>query len=158
VSVAAGPAWPRQWSGVATWTLRAWALLTVVLGLGYARVVLGLDRLLPQGSSLVVAAATLAMAAVFQPVPSAAASRPRWTGDSTGVATTPPGPSRRSAAGCASRSTRTRHLDGRAAGGGGPDDAAGASDPVAATVAVALGTRPEAERQSWSRRPSRVAT
>jgi hypothetical protein len=44
-----------------------WALLTVVLGLGYAGVVLGLGRLLPQGSSLGVAAATLAVAAIFQP-------------------------------------------------------------------------------------------
>jgi hypothetical protein len=35
--------------------------------LGYAGVVLGLGRLLPQGSSLVVAGATLAVAAVFQP-------------------------------------------------------------------------------------------
>jgi hypothetical protein len=45
----------------------AYGLLTVLLGLGYATVVLGLGRLLPQGSSLVVAAATLAVAAVFQP-------------------------------------------------------------------------------------------
>ena len=45
----------------------AYGLLTVTLGLGYAGVVLGLGRLLPQGSSLVVAAATLAVAAVFQP-------------------------------------------------------------------------------------------
>jgi hypothetical protein len=44
-----------------------YGLLTVLLGLGYAGVVLGLGRLLPQGSSLVVAAATLAVAAVFQP-------------------------------------------------------------------------------------------
>ena len=43
----------------------AWALLTVLLGLGYAAVVLGLGRLLPQGSSLAVAAATLAVAAAF---------------------------------------------------------------------------------------------
>jgi hypothetical protein len=46
----------------------AYGLLTVLLGLGYAAVVLGLGRLLPQGSSLVVAAATLAAAAVFQPL------------------------------------------------------------------------------------------
>jgi hypothetical protein len=46
----------------------AWALVTVLLALGYAAVVLGLGRLLPQGSSLVVAAATLAVAAVFQPL------------------------------------------------------------------------------------------
>jgi hypothetical protein len=44
-----------------------YGLLTMLLGLGYAGVVLGLGRLLPQGSSLVVAAATLAVAAVFQP-------------------------------------------------------------------------------------------
>jgi hypothetical protein len=46
----------------------AYGLLTVLLGLGYAAVVLGLGRLLPEGSSLVVAAATLAVAAVFQPL------------------------------------------------------------------------------------------
>jgi MFS family permease len=45
----------------------AYGLLTVLLGLGYSGVVLGLGRLLPQGSSLVVAAATLAVAGVFQP-------------------------------------------------------------------------------------------
>jgi hypothetical protein len=46
----------------------AYGLLTVLLGLGYAAVVLGLSRLFPQDSSLVVAAATLAVAAVFQPL------------------------------------------------------------------------------------------
>jgi hypothetical protein len=45
-----------------------YALLTVLLGLGYAAVVLGLGRLLPEGSSLAVAAATLAAAAAFSPV------------------------------------------------------------------------------------------
>jgi hypothetical protein len=45
----------------------AYGLLTVLLGLGYAGVVLGLGRLLPQDSSLVVAGATLAVAGVFQP-------------------------------------------------------------------------------------------
>jgi hypothetical protein len=45
----------------------AYGLLSVLLGLGYAAVVLGLGRLLPQGSSLAVAAATLTVAAVFQP-------------------------------------------------------------------------------------------
>jgi hypothetical protein len=44
-----------------------YTLLTILLGLGYAAVVLGLGRLLPEGSSLVVATATLAVAAVFQP-------------------------------------------------------------------------------------------
>ena len=45
----------------------AYALLSVLLGLGYAAVVLGLGRLVGQRSSLVVAAATLAVAAAFQP-------------------------------------------------------------------------------------------
>jgi len=45
----------------------AWGLLTLLLGLGYVTVVLGLGRLLPQGSSLAVAAATLTVAAAFQP-------------------------------------------------------------------------------------------
>src|SRR5262245_44699657 len=46
----------------------AYALLTLLLGLGYAAVVLGLGRLLPDSSSLAVAAATLAVAALFQPL------------------------------------------------------------------------------------------
>jgi hypothetical protein len=46
----------------------AYGLLTVLLGLGYAAVVLGLGRLLPDSSSLAVAGATLAAAAVFQPL------------------------------------------------------------------------------------------
>ena len=46
----------------------AYGLLTVLLGGGYAVVVLGLGRLLGQDSSLVVAAATLAVAALFQPL------------------------------------------------------------------------------------------
>ena len=46
-----------------------YALLTLLLGLGYAAVVLGLGRLLSeQGSSLVVAAATLAAVAAFSPL------------------------------------------------------------------------------------------
>ena len=45
----------------------AYGLLTILLGLGYTIVVLGLGRLLPQGSSLTVAAATLTAAALFQP-------------------------------------------------------------------------------------------
>jgi hypothetical protein len=45
----------------------AYGLLTLLLGLGYATVVLGLGWLLPNDDSLVVAAATLAAAALFQP-------------------------------------------------------------------------------------------
>ena len=46
----------------------AYALLTVLLGLGYATVALGLGGLLGRDSSLSVAAATLAVAAAFQPL------------------------------------------------------------------------------------------
>jgi hypothetical protein len=45
----------------------AYGLLTLLLGGGYALVVLGLGQLLGRDSSLVVAMATLAVAAVFQP-------------------------------------------------------------------------------------------
>jgi hypothetical protein len=45
----------------------AYGLLTVLLGGGYAGVVLGLSQLLGQASPLVVAAATLTSAAAFQP-------------------------------------------------------------------------------------------
>jgi hypothetical protein len=45
----------------------AYGLLTVLLGGGYAAVVLGLGQLVGRGSSLVVAGATLAVAAVFRP-------------------------------------------------------------------------------------------
>jgi hypothetical protein len=45
----------------------AYGLLTLLLGGGYAAVVLGLGQLLGRNSSLVVAGATLALAAVFQP-------------------------------------------------------------------------------------------
>jgi hypothetical protein len=45
----------------------AYGLLTVLLGGGYAGVVLGLGQLLGRDSSLVVAMATLLVAAVFQP-------------------------------------------------------------------------------------------
>jgi hypothetical protein len=44
-----------------------YGLLTVLLAGGYALVVLGLGQLLGRDSSLVVAAATLAVAALFQP-------------------------------------------------------------------------------------------
>jgi hypothetical protein len=45
----------------------AYGLLTLLLGGGYAAVVLGLGQLLGRDSSLVVAAATLAVAGLFQP-------------------------------------------------------------------------------------------
>jgi hypothetical protein len=45
----------------------AYGMLTVLLGGGYAGVVLGLRQLLGQDSPLVVATATLAVAAAFQP-------------------------------------------------------------------------------------------
>ena len=45
----------------------AYGLLTLLLGGGYAAVVLGLGQMLGRESSLVVAAATLAAAALFQP-------------------------------------------------------------------------------------------
>ena len=45
----------------------AYGLLTVLLGGAYAGVVLSLGQLLGRNSSLVVAAATLAVAALFQP-------------------------------------------------------------------------------------------
>jgi hypothetical protein len=45
----------------------AYGLLRVLLGGGYAVVVLGLGQVIGRGSSLVVAAATLAVAAAFQP-------------------------------------------------------------------------------------------
>jgi hypothetical protein len=84
----------------------AYGLLTLLLGGGYAAVVLGLGRLLPQGSSLAVAAATLAVAAVVQPARRRVPAR--WTAASTAAATTPSARFTRSAPGCASRSTWTR--------------------------------------------------
>jgi hypothetical protein len=45
----------------------SYGVLTIILGLGYAGVVLGLGQLLRRDSNLVVAGATLAVAALFQP-------------------------------------------------------------------------------------------
>ena len=91
-----------------TWTASsaarsAYGLLTLLLGGGYAAVVLGSASSCGQDSSLVVAAATLAVAAMFQPA--RRRIQGRSTDASTGAATTPPGPSRRSAPACATRST-----------------------------------------------------
>jgi hypothetical protein len=55
----------------------SYGLLTVLLGLGYAGVVLGLGQLVGSSSSLAVAVATLAVAAVFQP----ARRRVQWAVD-----------------------------------------------------------------------------
>jgi hypothetical protein len=81
----------------------AYGLCTVLLGAGYAGVVLGLGQLLGHDSTLTVAVATWRWPRrSSRPT---AASR-RWsTGGSTGAATTPPRRFRRSARGCASRST-----------------------------------------------------
>ena len=65
----------------------AYGLLTLLLGGGYALVVLGLSQLLGRDSSLVVAAATLAVAACSSR-PAGASSGP-WTVVSIGAATTP---------------------------------------------------------------------
>ena len=66
----------------------AYGLLTVLLGGGYAGVVLGVGQFLGRDSSLVVAAATLAVAAAFQPA--RRRIQPRLTGASTAANTTPP--------------------------------------------------------------------
>jgi hypothetical protein len=55
-----------------------YGLLTVLLGLGYAGVVLGLGRLLPHASSLVVAAAATTPPASWRPSPPACATRSTW--------------------------------------------------------------------------------
>jgi hypothetical protein len=57
-------------TGCIAWTASsavAYGLLTLVLGGGYAIVVLGLGQLLGRRSSLTVAAATLTVAGMFQP-------------------------------------------------------------------------------------------
>jgi hypothetical protein len=79
----------------------AYGLLTLLLAGGYALVALGLGQLLGQDSSLVVAADTLVVAAVFQP------ARRRSTAASTAAATTPAGSSRPSGPASATRSTWT---------------------------------------------------
>ena len=83
----------------------AYGLLTLVLGGGYALVVLGLGQLLGRDSTLVVAAATLAVAALFQPARRRVQAGS--TGASTGDAMTLPGSSRGSVPACATRSTST---------------------------------------------------
>jgi hypothetical protein len=83
----------------------AYGLLTLLLGGGYALVVLGLGQLLGRESPW-----------WWRPPPwpwpppssrPAAASRPWWIGGSTDAATTRPGASRGSGPACATRSTST---------------------------------------------------
>jgi hypothetical protein len=83
----------------------AYGLLTVVSAGGYAAVVLGLGQLLGHDSSLVVAAATLAVAALSSRP--AAVSRPWSTTASTAAAMTPPARSPPSAAAYVTRWTWT---------------------------------------------------
>jgi hypothetical protein len=109
----------------------AYGLLTVLLASAYAGVVLGLGRLLRQGSSLVVAAATLAVAGAFQPARRRVQQavdrrfdRRRYDAAQTIAAFS----DRLRPAGRPGRPGR------RAAGGGGPDDAANQRVAVASTV------------------------
>jgi hypothetical protein len=82
-----GPALPAVRPGPRRQPALAYRLLMVLLAGGYGRIVLRPGQLVGQDFSLVVAGATLAVAAVFQ-LP-AAASSGWWTGASTCAATTP---------------------------------------------------------------------
>jgi hypothetical protein len=87
-----------------------YGLLTVVLGIVYVGAVVVLGQALnPQGgdSALAVAASTLLVAGLFQPL--RRRIQARSTDASTDAATTPPTPSTISATGCANRSTSTRY-------------------------------------------------
>ena len=86
-----------------------YGLLTAVLGLGYAGVVLTLGQLLGGVGSNPPAGRWPAPPWPWRRCSSrcAGASSGWWTGGSTGAATTPPRPSRRSAPACATRSTWT---------------------------------------------------
>jgi hypothetical protein len=104
--------------------------VTLLLGGGYAVLVLGLGQLLARDSSLAVAAATLAVAGLFQPVRrrvQQAVDR-RFNRRRHGAATT--------VEAFSGRLDQQVDLDphGRAADPGRPDDAAHAILPVAAAV------------------------
>ena len=110
----------------------AWALLTVVLGLGYAAVALVLGQLLGRDSSLAVAGATLAVAALFQP------ARRRVQQVVDPPFQPPPArrrPDHRRLRRPAAGPGRAGHPDRRAPGRGRPDDAA---DPGVAVAPAAL--------------------
>jgi hypothetical protein len=77
----------------------AYGLLTVLLGGGYAGVVLGLGQLLGRSSSLAVAVATLAVAAVFQPARRRVQELAEGFGGPPGAAAGQPDRHRRPAAG-----------------------------------------------------------
>jgi hypothetical protein len=83
----------------------AWGLLTLLLGLGYAAVVLGLGRLLPRAPAWPWPRPPWPWPPPFSRP--AATSNARLTASSTAVATTRPGSSRPSVLGCATRSTST---------------------------------------------------
>jgi hypothetical protein len=86
-----------------------YGLLTALLAGVYASVVLVLGQVfggVGRGTpSWAVASATLAVAAPFQPA--RRRIQQSWIGASTGAATMPPRPSRRTASACATRSTST---------------------------------------------------
>jgi hypothetical protein len=114
----------------------AYGLLTVLLGSAYAAVVLGLGQLLPEDSSLVVAAATLTVAAVVGPARrriQAAVDRRfnRRRHDAAQKIAAFSGP--------AAPADRPGHLDSRAAGGRRGDDAAGPGVAVAAAASSTVG-------------------
>jgi hypothetical protein len=119
----------------------AYGLLTVLLGGGYAGVVLGLGQLLGRRSSLVVATATLAVAALFQPARrrvQAAVDR-RFNRRRYDAAQDHPGVHRPPA-----RAGRPRHPLGRVARRGRPDDGTGQRVAVAAAA-----NRPSCPKTTW---------
>ena len=121
----------------------AYGLLTLLLGGGYALVVLGLGQLLGRDSSLVVAGATLAVAAVFQPARrrvQAAVDR-RFNRRRHDAAQDHRGVRRPPA-----RPGRPGHPDRRAAGRGRPDHAA---DPGLAVAAAAGRPGRPLSRAQW---------
>jgi hypothetical protein len=99
----------------------AYGLLSVLLGGGYAAILLGLGQLLGRDSSLVVAAATLVVAAAFQP-----ARRRIQQGVDRRFQPPPPRrrPHHRRLQRPPARPGRPDHPDRRAAGRGRPDHAA----------------------------------